>query len=394
MSALPSPRDEQWKYAPLRALQRRAFEPSTAPDAAGLATLSPLVEPALEGFVRLALVDGWHAPAWSGPWSADIRPASMAPPEFSAEDVDRRLAALNAIHGSDRLSIEVPADGRLDLELWSLTTGTGHPALRLRLGRGSRVRLIERHRSLAEGDTLSNLHLALELDAGARLDHVRLVEPLAGHQQLETLEIRLGEHAHHHLVQLTQGGLASRTTALVDLAGREAGLQWESATLAEGQQIHDTYVRVTHAAPGAHTDQMFRGIARDRARVGFNGHLQVRSRAPGAKTAQSLKALLGGPEAEANLRPQLEIDTDDVQATHGATVGMLDADMLFYLRSRGIDPATAEALLQWAFVSDVLARLPLPALRREVELSLARQLPGAVAAGALAGATTPGATTR
>lgn len=380
---LPSTRDEHWKYAPLRALQRRDFTstPSLQPEA--LARLIALAEPAATGFTRLAFIDGRQVSSLSSPSPKSIRIERIDKTERDSGEIDRRFAELNAAHASEHWRIEVPAQAELDLDVWSLASGTGHPSLALRLGRGSRVRLIERHRSVADTSTLTNFALLIDLGSEAQLDHVRLIEPCATHQHFETLEVALADAARHHLVQITHGGLASRTTALVNLAGRGAGLQWESATLAEGHEVHDTYVRVAHAAPGTHTDQMFRGIARDRARIGFDGHLQVCRAAAGAHTAQSLKALLGGTEAEANLRPQLEIDTDDVRATHGATVGKLDADMLFYLRSRGVDPATAEALLQWAFVSDVLARLPLLSLRREVERSLARQLPGAVAAGAL-----------
>lgn len=380
---LPSTRDEHWKYAPLRALQRRDFASAPVPQPEAVARFARIAEPAASGFTRLALIDGRRIEALSSPAPNSIRIERIDTPARESGEIDRRFAELNAVHAPERWLIDVPPRAELDLDVWSLASGTAHPALVLRLGRGARVRLIERHRSVADTSTLTNLALVVELASQAELDHIRLVEPCATHQHVETLEVSLADAARHHLVQITHGGLASRTTALVDLAGREAGLQWESAVLAEGHEVHDTYVRVNHAAPGVHTDQMFRGIARDRARIGFDGHLQVRSSAAGAQTAQSLKALLGGTEAEANLRPQLEIDTDDVRATHGATVGKLDADMLFYLRSRGVDPATAEALLQWAFVSDVLARLPLPSLRREVERSLARQLPGAVAAGAL-----------
>jgi Fe-S cluster assembly protein SufD len=100
----------------------------------------------------------------------------------------------------------------------------------------------------------------------------------------------------------------------------------------------------------------------------------------GTHSGQSLKTLLAGSEAEANVRPQLEIYTNEVTATHGATVGKLDGDMLFYLLSRGIDPDTAKSLLKWAFVSDVLTHLPSAELRHQIEASLVRQLPGAMAA--------------
>jgi Fe-S cluster assembly protein SufD len=108
--------------------------------------------------------------------------------------------------------------------------------------------------------------------------------------------------------------------------------------------------------------------------------MQVAAGTRDVRTEQSLKGLLAGGEAEIDLRPQLEIHADAVQAAHGATLGKLDADMLFYLLSRGIPPAQAESLLKWAFISDVLRHVPTQAVRRQVEVLLADLLPGSASA--------------
>jgi Fe-S cluster assembly protein SufD len=100
----------------------------------------------------------------------------------------------------------------------------------------------------------------------------------------------------------------------------------------------------------------------------------VREGAHGTDSQQSLRGLLAGSEAEIDLRPQLQIDTDDVRCAHGATAGKLDDNMLFYLLSRGIDPETAQRLLKWAFLEDVISQIALPPLRRQVEERLAGQL--------------------
>jgi Fe-S cluster assembly protein SufD len=105
--------------------------------------------------------------------------------------------------------------------------------------------------------------------------------------------------------------------------------------------------------------------------VAFNGHMIVHGTAPGARSDQSMKCLTAGPEAEADLRPQLEIYTDEVKASHGATVGKLDDTMRFYLLSRGLEPATADALLKWAFIEEVVASVSPAALRAEVERGIA-----------------------
>jgi len=141
---------------------------------------------------------------------------------------------------------------------------------------------------------------------------------------------------------------------------------------------------VEHAAPHARSRQSFRGIAGGRSRVAFNSKVVVREGAHGTDSYQSLRGLLAGAEAEIDVRPQLEIYTDDVRCAHGATAGKLDEAMLFYLLSRGLDPETAQRLLKWAFLEDVVAKIAVPELRRQIEASLAGQMNDPTALEALA----------
>lgn len=388
MLSLPTSRDEHWKYANLRALARLSRDTAVQASAATLAALGSRLTPPLDGFNRLTLIDGRYLPSpnegSSGSLAeAGVRLTRRTPIAAPTGDMDRRFAALHAEHAVETLEIDLAAGRRIDLELACIASGTGHPSVHLRVGTGTELRLIERHLDSETVTSWTNLHLKIELAAGARIGHVRLLDCHAQHHQVDTLELHLADEARFELLQLTQGGASSRTTALVELAGHDSALSWQAATLASDQQVHDTYVRVNHSGLRARTDQRFRGIAADRSRIAFNGHMQVAASSRGASTEQSLKCLLGSTEAEADLRPQLEIDTDEVRATHGATVGMLDADMRFYLLSRGISPEAAEALLRWAFVSDIISRVSIPALRADIERRLAGKLPGAAAAGTL-----------
>lgn len=389
MLSLPTSRDEHWKYANLRALARLPRDTAAEASAATLAALGTRLTPPLDGFNRLTLIDGRYLPSLNESSSgslagAGVRLTRRAPIAAPNGDMDRRFAALHAEHAVETLEIDLAAGRRIDLELACIASGTGHPSVQLRVGAGTELRLIERHLDTEAVTSWTNLHLRMDLAVGARVEHVRLLDGDDQHHQVDTLEMRLADEARVELLQLTHGGASSRTTALIELAGCDSTLSWQAATLAGGQQVHDSYVRVNHTGVRARTDQRFRGIAADRSRIAFNGHMQVAASSRGASTEQSLKCLLGSREAEADLRPQLEIDTDEVRATHGATVGMLDADMRFYLLSRGISPEAAEALLRWAFVSDVISRVSIPALRAGIERRLAGKLPGAAAAGALA----------
>lgn len=373
---LPSNRDENWRYANLRGLARARFEPAPAPEATQLGDIAGRLPAALPGYARLVLVDGHHVAALS-----TALPDVNITHDVDAQEksgADQRFANLNRRFRQGTCRIAVPAQAALALEVLCVATASSHPALDITLGDGAKLQLIERQLSARGGDsTLVNLHLAARVGEHAQFELTRIGHHGAKAQALDTLELQLDVGASMKLVQVIEGALASRSTAFVEHVGREASLEWYVAALGEGTQHHDAFVHVTHAAPGARTLQCFRGIATGRSRVAFNGHMRVEAAALGTQTDQSLKCLLAGAEAEADVRPQLEIYTDAVKASHGATVGKLDADMLFYLLSRGIPPATAESLLKWAFVSDVLAKLPSPELRSQVAAALERQLPGA-----------------
>ena len=190
----------------------------------------------------------------------------------------------------------------------------------------------------------------------------------------DTLVAHVADAAQYRLRTVTLGGLTSRTTAFIKLAGRGARCELSAASVAKGIQTHDFFAEIEHGAPDTVTRELYRGIATDRGKLSFNGKMIVRAAAHGADSDQSLKTLLTGSGAEAAARPQLEIYTDKVRAKHGATTGKLDEQMLFYLLSRGIDRHTAETLLHWAFIEDAVSRIECAPLRAEVETLIAAQL--------------------
>jgi Fe-S cluster assembly protein SufD len=377
---LPTPRDENWKYANLRGLSRTRFEPSAPPSAETLARVTAALPAPLDGFERIALIDGFLPIAVSMAKPSERQSETSSSSAIGTIDADRYFLELNRRLRTDTLRLEVGRHQKRAVEVIVVSLGTSHPAIEVTLAEGAELSLIERHLSLSTDTVITNLAISAVVGPHARLELSRIAQASPKAQHLETLELHLGEGSLTKVIQLTTGAAASRTTAFVEHAGRESALEWHAAAIGEGTQSHDAYVHVAHSAPGAKTLQQFRGIASGRSRISFNGHMRVDATSPDAQSDQSLKCLLAGSEAEADVRPQLEIYTDAVKASHGATVGKLDPDMLFYLLSRGIPEESASSLLKWAFVSDVLGRLSNPALRADLEHSLERVLPGAVAA--------------
>jgi Fe-S cluster assembly protein SufD len=395
-AGLPTSRDDNWKYANLRALERQRFTP-----AASAAAPAPASLPAgFDGFARYVFVDGVLAaqastapaagngavtllPEPPGGTVADAAPrgATAARGENSEVRRDQRLALLNDAFAPAGLAIRVlraAQPARLELLFVASAAapdGTSYPRLQLELEPGAGLVLIERHLSAtASVGSFVTSAVGVELGHGASLEHYRLQELNARSVLFDTLSAQLERDARYRLHGIGSGAQAARSTIAVRLAGERAHLTLAIAALGERQQVLDTFARVEHAAARARTVQTFRGIAADRSRVAFNGKIVVAREAAGTDSQQSLRGLLAGPEAEIDVRPQLEIYTDDVRCSHGATAGKLDDNMLFYLLSRGLSPESAQRLLKWAFLEDVLAQIALPQLRRETEARLAAGL--------------------
>ncbi len=393
---LPTARDENWKYANLRPLDRVRFTPVASH--AGAGDPLHLLPPPVAGLARYTFVDGLFSPQLSFPvphtgvtvrsMQLDCGPARMS--SDATLGADARFALLNEAFATDGADVGVAAGTQCGTCLEVVfaasadsQSGASYPRLELHVEAGARFGLIERHLSLS-GDggagaqgSISNFVngvVNIELGRGARVKHYRVQQLGSRALWFDTLSATVAEDAEYRLYSVGLGALSARSTANIRISGERADVGVYAVAVADRQQNHDAYVLVDHATPRARTEQTFRGVAAGRARVAFNGKVVVRKDAHGTDSRQSLRGLLAGAEAEIDVRPQLEIYTDDVKCSHGATAGKLDDDMLFYLLSRGLDRETAQRLLKWAFLEDVVARIEVPELRRQIEQSLAGQL--------------------
>ena len=388
-SALPTNRDENWRYANLRPLAKA--RPDALPAAAAV---KPEMPAALPGYERWVFIDGHFAAALSSnaPDScakllnfkdAGETLATMLDTDLASAGADFALARLNGARGDQVLYIAPPDHTEARIELDYITSasgsaGTSYPRVQVHGGRHAKLRIVERHLSLADGkgatDPAVNAAFDLALRTGATLDHCRLQNCADDASCFDTLTAHVADRAVYRLRTVTLGGITSRSTIFVKLAGRDARCELVAAAVANGTQTHDLFAEIDHAAPATTTREVFRGIANERGKLAFNGKMIVREHAHGADSDQSLKSLLNGAGAEAAARPQLEIYTDKVRAKHGATTGKLDEQMLFYLLSRGIERPQAQALLQWAFIEDAVSQVELAPLRQEIEKLIAAQL--------------------
>lgn len=382
---LPAARDENWKYANLRPLERLRFAPLLGTESSGPGRAE--LPSALPGFSRQVFLDGRRVPALCDALPELARASASLPPAAERCESGRqiapaelRLALLNDAFATDALAIRIGRGAeQVCLELLFLARTAGeraasYPRLSVELESGARVTLVERHLSLGSEPAFVNARVDLALGPGSQLDHYRLQDLAPRACWFDTSGTRVGADAEYALCGVTVGAQSSRSTARIELAGEGARTRIGWAAAADRGQVQDAFVEVVHAVPRGRSEQTFRGLAASRGRAAFNGRVTVGAQARGTDSTQSLRGLLEGEDAEVDVRPQLEIHTDEVRCSHGATAGKLDENMLFYMLARGLDRETAGRLLKWAFLEDVVARVALPALRREIEQRLAGQL--------------------
>jgi Fe-S cluster assembly protein SufD len=431
-TGLPTARDDNWKYANLRVLEKNSFR-SVSTESYRKVAPSDL-PPAIAGYARYVFVDGAFAAelsataahagvtvksvassaastgnaatdrsgytaAGAGLKSAALGAAGAAGAAGTAVatgaagamsasrsadtivDGDERFALLNEAFAVDGAVVHAPkgADCVACVEILfvateAATNAASYPRLELQVEANARVGLIERHISVGSDANFVNGAVQVSIAPGAQVDHYRLQQAGAHATWFDTLTATVEKDARYCVHFVSVGALSARTTSRVRLTGQGAEAAIHVVSLADGQQVHDGFALIEHIAPNTKSDTSIRGIAGGRARVAFNSKVVVREHAKGTDSRQSLRGLLAGTQAEIDVRPQLEIYTDDVRCNHGATAGKLDDNMLFYMLSRGIEKEIAQQLLKWAFLEDVVSRIAVPELRKHIEQTLAGQM--------------------
>jgi len=397
-TGLPGLRDDAWRYTNLRPVEKARVAPALAlDDATALAGATPLLPEPLTGFTRFVFINGRFAASLSAdPGSlaggslqalanSDAVDARAADPLLAAS-ADERFAWLNEAFATDAARLTV--QGELQVELLFLTLpspegGASYPRVEVHAAPQARLKLVERHLGSGGPAALTAASVQLQLGRHAALEHYRLQACASDAVFQDSLLASLDADASYTLSQLNLGGASARNSVRVRLAGERSQLTINGMSLADGKRVLDTTFQVEHVGRSTTSQQLLRAIANDQSGIGFNSRVEVAASAGGADSRQSLKGLIGGAGAEVNLRPQLEISTDEVKASHGATTGALDENTLFYLLSRGLDPDTARKLLEWAFIEDVMRCITLPDLRRQVELATVDRLRNSAAREAL-----------
>ncbi|MEO6896234.1 MAG: Fe-S cluster assembly protein SufD, partial [Caldimonas sp.] len=234
-------------------------------------------------------------------------------------------------------------------------------------GAGSRLTLIEDYVALDPGAYFTNSVVEVALGANATVEHVRLQRESDQAFHIACCAVSLSEASRYHSVNVALGARISRVEIEVRQAAAGAECSLDGLALLGERQLADTHTFVDHAEPHGVSRQLHKAIVDGAAHAVFSGKVMVRPGAQQTDSAQSSRNLLLSAKARVDTLPQLEIFADDVKCTHGATVGQLDSEEVFYLRSRGLSEGVARNLLTYAFGAEVIDRIPVASLRRRLE---------------------------
>lgn len=362
-TGLPGVRTEAWKFTNLNAL--KALEPVAATGTAEIARLSSFadldaaelhlsngtltrVDDLPEGVEMVGLADPDDAPDWVSEYLGSV--AETAPHPFTAINT-AAFAGGVALRIRKGAAVETPILLLVDTQAGAETVAA-HPRVLVVLEDGAMADLVEVH--TGTGAYVNNAVTELVIGKDARLGHYKLQAESGEAFHIAMTAARCAANSTYDNFALSTGAALSRNEIRATLAGRHIEYRINGGYLACGDQHMDTATFIDHAEPDCASHELYKGVLADRAHGVFQGKILVRPDAQKTDGYQMNRALLLSREAEINSKPELEIYADDVKCSHGATVGELEDDQLFYLMARGIPEERARAILVAAYVDEAV----------------------------------------
>ena len=346
-------------------------------------------------FTQLVVVNGCFAPRLS---SCGALPAGVEAGGLS-EAIDRdptlveryltRLApyehepftALNTAFLRDGAFLQIPANAVIEQPIHLLFVATAHqkapvhhPRVLIVAGENSQARIVESYAGLRDAPYFTNAVTEIAAGPNAVIDHYKLLRESLQAFHIASMHVSLGRSSSFSSHSITLGGALVRNDVNALLNGEGIDCTLNGLYVVNGRRLIDNHTMVDHAKPHCSSHELYKGILDGDAHAVFNGKIVVQPDAQKTNAKQTNQALLLSEHAQINTTPQLEIFADDVRCTHGATVGQLDHEAMFYLRSRGLSQARARNVLIHAFASDILDRIKIAPIRAHLDRVLLEQL--------------------
>jgi Fe-S cluster assembly protein SufD len=387
----PTTRQEDWKYTNVAPIARQPFHrAAVAPEGVRLEAIAPFSfgQP---GWSQLVFVDGRYAPAVSSlaGLPAGARVASLA--EALAADTgpieqhlghhadagDSAFTALNTAFLHDGALVYVPSGRIVEAPIHLLFVSTArdplavtHPRVLVVLGRASMATVVESYVALDAGPYLTNAVSELVLGEGANLAHYKVMRESAAAYHIGTTQVYQPRDSVLTSFSIAMGARLARNALHVLLDAEGADCTLNGLYLVDGTRHVDNHTAIDHAKPHGTSRELYKGILDGKSRGVFNGKVVVHPNAQKTDAQQTNKNILLSEDATIDTKPELQIFADDVKCAHGAAVGQLDPQAVFYLESRGLGPATARRLLTYGFASEITSQIKIEPLRAQLDALL------------------------
>jgi Fe-S cluster assembly protein SufD len=374
----PTTQDEDWKYTDLKALHACSFMPGKT----AAVDIREHILPEARG-TRLVFINGHYddqhsntSALPSGVRMLRLACASEAARElgaFATPQTSDPFANLNSARFTDGAYIFVPKGVKVEpvLHVLFLSDQEGEqatcslPRLLIVVEKGAEVQVVEEY--TGRGRYLTNAVTEILVHPGGKLSHERIQRESLDAFHIASLRGRVERDAAYLSRTITLGACLSRQSPQISLSEENGELHLDGLALLGGSQVADTHSFIDHTKPHGTSRQLHKAIVDGSARAIFNGKIFVRPGAQVTDAQQQSRNLLLSEQARVDTKPELEIFADDVKCAHGAAIGQLDPEELFYLQSRGLSPTAARNLLTFGFAADLVNRIPVPSLRKQLQ---------------------------
>jgi Fe-S cluster assembly protein SufD len=378
----PTVRNEDWRFTNVSPIAETAFRMSDGvpTNAAEMVRRVSFAGAA----ARLVILNGRFSPELSSLGDLPVGVTAIALTEAIARNhpacaqlerspiEDRAFVALNTAFLYDGVLLQIPQGLVLDAPIHIVVLGGGagkimtHPRIVVAAGANSQAAIAQTFLGGAGEAHFTNALTSVALDENATLDFCNDQRETEDAYHVSHLQVDCARNSTFRAQTVTLGGRLIRNDVVAVLGGEGAHVALDGCYLADGARLVDNHTTIDHATPHCTSHELYKGILDGKARAVFNGRIIVRQDAQKTDAKQTNRALLLSDEAQINSNPQLEIFADDVKCTHGAAIGQLDDEALFYLRARGLTAKAARDLLIRAYAGEILARIPIEPLRKEL----------------------------
>lgn len=390
----PSKKLEAWKYTSLNSLIQDDY--LLFPKSEKAVALNEIKHVFLYEVdtYKVVFIDGIHSPFLSDTThdglDVCLLSAALSKPKYdelikqyfgSVADKDESMTALNTSYAREGAYIYIPPSvvAEKPIEIIHLSTGNQGPVwLQPRnlivVDTNAQVQIVERHQSLLEHQVVTNSVTELIVHQEALVDYYKIQNDLDSASLIDNTYIAQDKNSHVSVHTFSFGGKITRNNLNFYQRGEHINSTLKGITLLQGKQHVDHNTLVHHAQPNCESHQDYKGIFSDRSIGVFNGKIFVDKIAQKTNAFQQNNNVILNDKAKVNTKPQLEIFADDVRCSHGCTIGQLDEEALFYLRSRGIPKKEAKGLMTYAFANNVLQSVQIPTLKKRINKLIANKL--------------------